>query len=130
MSSVVTMWSHPAGLLRSDRAKRPGDSADQPKETITVTRNPNRGRICRRCSCRDAAGAQLGARCPSLAHRGHGRWAFAVDLPAVAGRRVTMRRCGFPSHGAARDALHRVLDCQQAGIHLDDRETVAQYLDG
>ncbi|MDT7679936.1 MAG: hypothetical protein QOG57_246 [Pseudonocardiales bacterium] len=95
-----------------------------------MARNPNRGRIYRRCSCRNAAGAQLGARCPGLAHRSHGRWAFAVDLPADAGRRITMRRCGFPSRDAARDALHRVLDCQQAGIHLDDRETVAQYLDG
>ena len=112
MSGVVAVWSHPAGLLRSGRAKWPEDSAGQLKEMIAVARNPNRGRIYRRCSCRDAAGAQLGARCPSLAHRGHGRWAFAVDLPAVAGRRVTMRRCGFPSRNAAREALHRVLDCR------------------
>jgi len=80
-----------------------------------MARNPNRGGIYRRCSCRDAAGAQLGARCPSLTNRGHGRWGFAVDLPAVAGRRVTMRRCGFPSRGAARDALHRVLDSSRPG---------------
>ena len=32
-----------------------------------MSRNPNRGRVYRRCGCRDATGRQLGARCPALA---------------------------------------------------------------
>jgi integrase len=95
-----------------------------------MSRNPNRGRIYRRCACRDSTGRQLGARCPELANRRHGRWAFAVDLPTVDGRRRTMRRCGFATQGQARAALHRVLACEQAAIHVDDRQTVAEYLAG
>lgn len=39
-----------------------------------------------------------------------------------------MRRSGFPSQSTARAALHRVLACEQAGIRIDDRQTVADYL--
>lgn len=93
-----------------------------------MNRNPNRGRIYRRCGCRDTAGKQLGAHCPQLTNRRHGRWTFAVDLPAIDGRRHTMRRGGFPSQSTARAALHRVLACEQAGIRVDDRQTVGDYL--
>lgn len=34
-----------------------------------MSRNPNRGRVHRRCACRDNTGNQLGARCPDLANR-------------------------------------------------------------
>jgi integrase len=71
-----------------------------------MSRNPNRGRVYRRCGCRDANGTQLGARCPQLTHRRHGTWAFAVDLPTL-------------DH--ARRALDRVLVCERAAIHIDDR---------
>jgi integrase len=94
-----------------------------------MCRNPNRGRVYRRCACRDTAGKQLGARCPELANRRHGRWAFAVDLPTIDGQRKTLRRCGFPTQNQARTALRRVLACEQAGIHVDDRQTVAEYLE-
>jgi hypothetical protein len=93
-----------------------------------MSRNPNRGRVYRRCACRDTNGKQLGAHCPELANRRHGRWAFAVDLPTTDGHRQTMRRCGFPSQRQARAALHHVLACEKAGIHVDDRQTVAEYL--
>ena len=93
-----------------------------------MSRNPNRGRVYRRCGCRDAAGRQLGSRCPALAQRRHGRWAFAVDLPTLDRRRKTLRRGGFPTQSAARSALHRVLACERAGVHSDDRQTVADYL--
>jgi hypothetical protein len=93
-----------------------------------MSRNRNRGRVYRRCACRDTTGRQLGARCPELADRRHGRWASAVDLPTIDGHRKTMRRCGFLTQGQALTALHRVLACEQAGIHLDDRQTVAEYL--
>jgi hypothetical protein len=39
-----------------------------------------------------------------------------------------MCRSGYPSQSAARIALHRVLACEQAGIHVDDRQTVSAYL--
>jgi hypothetical protein len=61
-----------------------------------MSRNPNRGRIYRRCACRDTNGKQLGARCPKLTNRRHGRWAFAVDLPTLDRQRKTLRRCGPP----------------------------------
>lgn len=93
-----------------------------------MSRNPNRGRVYRRCGCRDATGRQLGAACPTLAQRRHGRWAFAVDLPSLDRRRTTLRRGGFPTQAAARSALHRVLACERAGVHSDDRQTVADYL--
>lgn len=95
-----------------------------------MARNPDRGRVYRRCGCRDATGRQLGARCPDLAHRHHGRWAFAVDLPSLGQRRTTMRRSGFTTRTAARSALHRVLSCERAGVHRDDRQTLADYLEG
>jgi integrase len=94
-----------------------------------MCRNPNRGRVYRHCACRDTAGKQLGAHCPELTNRRHGRWAFAVDLPTIDGQRKTLRRCGFPTQNQARTALRRVLACEQAGIHVDDRQTVAEYLE-
>lgn len=94
-----------------------------------MSRNPNRGRVYRRCGCRDASGTQLGAHCPQLTHRRHGTWAFAVDLPTLNHHRKTLRRCGFPSQAHARAALGRVLVCERAGIHVDDRQTVAEYLE-
>ncbi|MGC9669747.1 site-specific integrase [Planosporangium sp. 12N6] len=92
--------------------------------------NPHRGRVYRRCACRDhTTGKQLGARCPRLiANPRHGSWGFAVDLPSLSGRRATMRRGGFPTRSDARAALARVLDCERTGVYLDDRETVASYL--
>jgi hypothetical protein len=48
-----------------------------------------------------------------------------VDLPALDGRRKTMRRCGYTTQADARTALHQVLACELTGIHVDDRQTVA-----
>lgn len=88
-----------------------------------------KGRVYRTCSCRDDAGKQLGARCPDLAGSSrHGAWSFAVDLPALAGRRKTMRRRGFATKAAAQRALDDVLVRQGAGVQVDDRENVAAYL--
>ncbi|MFE9748214.1 tyrosine recombinase XerC [Saccharothrix saharensis] len=90
--------------------------------------NPQRGRVYRRCGCRDAAGRQLGARCPELAGGRHGRWASAVDLPSLDGRRRTMRRSGFASRTEAQAALGKVLGYERTGIVTDDKQTVADYL--
>jgi hypothetical protein len=94
-----------------------------------IMRNANRGRLYRRCGCRDASGTQLGAQCPQLTRRRHGTWAFAVDLPTLDHRRRTLRRSGFPTKARARAALDRVLACERAAIHIDDRQTVADYLE-
>jgi integrase len=94
--------------------------------------NPHRGRVYRRCACRDCTtGRQLGARCPQLAaNPRHGTWGFAVDVPSLSDRRTTMRRGGFATRTDARAGLAQVLDCERTGVHLDDRETVAGYLAG
>jgi hypothetical protein len=76
--------------------------------------NPNRGRVYRRCGCRDANGRQLGARCPQLANPRHGSWAFAVDMPSPDSRRKTMRRSGYDTRADARTALASVLECERA----------------
>jgi integrase len=52
--------------------------------------NPTRGRVYRRCACRDDAGDQLGPHCPKLTNRSHGRWSYAVDLAPVDGKRQTV----------------------------------------
>ena len=90
--------------------------------------NPNRGRIYRRCGCRNSLGRQLGANCPRLACWKHGTWAFAVDLPSITGRRRTLRRSGFGTTAAAQTELNRILACERTGVIVDDRQTVADYL--
>jgi hypothetical protein len=121
------MWSHQA---HPRPPNHPVWTDERCEGTASMRRNPNRGRVYRRCACRDTMGRQLGAHCPELTNRRHGRWAFAVDLPTIDGCRKTMRRCDFPTQRHARAALHRVLACERAAIHLDDRQTVAEYLAG
>ncbi|SDY49569.1 Site-specific recombinase XerD [Geodermatophilus africanus] len=88
-----------------------------------------RGRVYRRCSCRDKAGKQLGRFCPRLATDGkHGTWYFAVDLPATTEKRRTMRRGGFSTKSAASRALADVTNRAASGVRIDDRETVADFL--
>ncbi|GIE81711.1 site-specific integrase [Actinoplanes philippinensis] len=90
--------------------------------------NPNRGRVYRRCGCRDNTGKQIGAGCPKLASSRHGTWTFAVDRPNADNMRKTLRRGGFATKIQASEALSKVLECERAGVHLNDAETVAQYL--
>jgi hypothetical protein len=89
--------------------------------------NPHRGRVYRRCACRGSNGKQLGTRCPKLTNARHGTWAYAVDLPTLV-RRKTMRRSGFLTKAEAPAALTTVLQCERAGVSIDDTETVADYL--
>jgi hypothetical protein len=63
-----------------------------------------------------------------LANPRHGTWAFAVDMPSPNGKRKTMRRSGYNTRADARAALARVLECERAGVYLDDTQTVADYL--
>jgi Phage integrase, N-terminal SAM-like domain len=86
-------------------------------------------RVYRRCSCRGDDGRQLGACCSLLlSNRKHGTWTFAVDMPSVDNRRRTMRRGGYPTKGAAQRALIDVVARYGAGVKVNDRETVANYL--
>lgn len=75
----------------------------------------DRGRIYRRCGCRDTHRHQFGAHCPHLFADGdHGTWTFAVDVPAPRHRRTTVRRGGFVDHDAAVTALRRFLEGEAA----------------
>ena len=88
----------------------------------------NRGRVYRRCGCRDQDRRQLGAKCPQLAKAEHGTWTFAVDLPASGGPRKTVRRGGFSSNDQAATALRRFHEGRAQGFDSDPNQTVAQYL--
>ena len=41
-----------------------------------------------------------------------------------------MRRSGYKTRSDARAALARVLECERAGVYVDDAQTVADYLVG
>ncbi|MER6554923.1 site-specific integrase [Streptomyces sp. NPDC001725] len=88
-----------------------------------------RGRIYRRCGCRDTHRHQIGARCPHLVTDStHGTWGFAVDVPAPDHRRTTVRRGGFTTQDAADEALRRFLEGEAGGFDADPNQTVAAYL--
>ncbi|WP_157537542.1 tyrosine-type recombinase/integrase [Kitasatospora azatica] len=89
----------------------------------------DRGRVYRRCGCRDGIRRQLGAHCPRLASDpDHGTWTYAVDVPWPDTRRHTVRRGGYPNEDAARTDLHRFLDGQAYGYTPDPRQTLGDYL--
>ncbi|MEU9205028.1 tyrosine-type recombinase/integrase [Streptomyces sp. NPDC048332] len=89
-----------------------------------------RGRIYRRCGCRDTHRHQIGARCPHLlTDSTHGTWGFAVDVPAPGHHRTTVRRGGFASQDSAEEALRRFLEGEAGGFDADPNQTVAAYLD-
>ncbi|MFF7079780.1 tyrosine-type recombinase/integrase [Streptomyces lavendulae] len=88
-----------------------------------------RGRIYRRCGCRDTQHRQLGAHCPHLATDSeHGTWCFAVDVPTPDRRRTTVRRSGFTDQDKAEQALSRFLEGEAVGYNADPSQTVAAYL--
>lgn len=88
-----------------------------------------RGRIYRRCGCRDTHRHQIGARCPHLVTDStHGTWSFAVDVPAPDHRRTTVRRGGFTTQDAAHEALRRFLEGEAGGFDADPNQTLAAYL--
>ncbi len=88
-----------------------------------------RGRIYRRCGCRDNHRDQLGSHCPHLVTESeHGTWSFAVDVPAPDHRRTTVRRGGFVSQDSAEEALRRFLEGEAGGFDADPNQTVTAYL--
>jgi len=88
----------------------------------------NRGRVYLRCGCRDLNRRQLGAACPRLADGVHGKWSFAVDIPAGGGPRRTVRRSGFPTRDKAQSALRRFHEGRALGFDGDPNQTLADYL--
>ncbi|MET9956775.1 hypothetical protein ABZ135_35235 [Streptomyces sp. NPDC006339] len=89
-----------------------------------------RGRVYRRCGCRDTQRHQIGSRCPHLlTDSTHGTWGFAVDIPTPDHDRTTVRRGGFVSQDAAEEALRRFLEGEAGGFDADPNQTVAAYLD-
>ena len=89
------------------------------------------GRVYRRCCCRDAAGKELGPRCPLLADdRKHGKWGYAVDVPGVDGKRHTKRRHEWLKEPDAHRALADVRARFGDGIAVNDREIVAAWITG
>lgn len=89
----------------------------------------HRGRIYRRCGCRDQHGSQLGARCPRLTtEHDHGTWTLAVDLPSPTHRRSTVRRGGFLTEERAATALRRLLEGEHGGFDADPNQNLAEYL--
>ncbi|MGW2329578.1 tyrosine-type recombinase/integrase [Streptomyces sp. NPDC001700] len=98
-------------------------------EAITMRSATARGRVYRRCGCRDQQDKQLGSRCPRLpGESDHGTWTFAVDLPSPAHRRRTVRRGGFPTQHDASDALERLVASDGNGFFADPNQTVGDYL--
>jgi len=75
------------------------------------------GRVYRRCGCADpATGRPIGAGCPRLAKRGHGSWYVTLELPLDPdGRRRRIRRGGYPTRQAARQALAKLATPGPAG---------------
>jgi len=74
----------------------------------------SQGVIFKRCSCRDpASGRQLGRTCPQLAQGGHGSWYFHVSVTNLMGRRERVRRGGYPTSTAARQARNEALGRSQ-----------------
>ncbi|MEU6970975.1 site-specific integrase [Kitasatospora aureofaciens] len=93
------------------------------------TPDKDRGRVYRRCGCRDDRRRQLGTHCPHLAaDPHHGTWAFAVDAPTADGHRRTVRRAGFPDELDARIALRRFNLGLDSSVITDPWQTTAQYL--
>ena len=70
----------------------------------------SQGVIFKRCGCQDpASGRQLGRTCPRLAQGGHGSWYFHVSVTNLLGQRERVRRGGYPTRAAARQARDEVL---------------------
>ncbi|UBU12969.1 site-specific integrase [Nonomuraea gerenzanensis] len=72
-------------------------------------------------------GKRLGNRCARLANPVHGSWYFAVQVTDMAGRRQRLRRGGFPTADAARQAACDLAVSLEAAP-VTECCTVAQWL--
>jgi hypothetical protein len=91
-----------------------------------------RGKVYRRCSCRDEGGKEFGGRCPKLkSDARHGSWTLAVELPPHSdGKRRQVKRGGFATKNAAATELNKLLSTEGRGVDAvqASRLTVAEYL--
>jgi len=88
-----------------------------------------RGSTFKRCACRDENGKQLGKSCPKLGGKRHGSWYFVTSVPGADGRRRQMKRGGFATKGDAEQALDDIVGKARRGERIDDKLTVAQWLE-
>lgn len=82
-------------------------------EVVVMTTSKTAG-VYRRCGCIDQSGRRRGRRCPRLCDPTHGSWYFAVQVTR-SGRRIRVRRGGYPTAHAARTARDAVLVTGDAG---------------
>lgn len=68
------------------------------------TRQASHGSVYPRCGCRDERDVQLGTIGLRLGRPAHGSWSFDVRI-SVPGGRVRVRRGGFATEAAAREAV-------------------------
>ncbi|TDE42624.1 site-specific integrase [Nonomuraea mesophila] len=93
-----------------------------------MTGTQDRDMVYRRCGCVGAATRKrLGNRCARLADPTHGSWYFAVQVTDVSGRRKRLRRGGFPTAVAARQAARDLTRSLEAAP-VTGYCTVAQWL--
>ncbi|MFB9623214.1 site-specific integrase [Nonomuraea helvata] len=93
-----------------------------------MTRIQDHHAVYRRCGCANAAtGKRLGNRCARLAESAHGSWYFAVQVTDVSGQRQRLRRGGFPTAEAARQAARDLAQSLEAAP-VSGFCTVAQWL--
>jgi hypothetical protein len=91
-----------------------------------------RGRVFKRCRCRDReTGKDLGSKCPLLKRKGHGTWWFRYDAPpGPDGQRRRPLIGPFATEKDAEDALAVELARTSGGGHVQDRSVlVSGYLD-
>ncbi len=85
------------------------------------------GTTFKRCGCRNSHGRRLEQNCPRLAERGHGSWYFHCSAPNLFGRSERVRRGGFASQAAARQARDTTL-ADNAARRTGDGWTVERWL--
>ncbi|WP_173745419.1 tyrosine-type recombinase/integrase [Actinoplanes sp. TFC3] len=85
------------------------------------------GKTFKRCGCRNSRGQRLERHCPKLADRGHGTWYFHCFAPNLFGRSERIRRGGYPSQTAARQARDDTL-ADRAARRCGDGWTLERWL--
>ncbi|MFG1995647.1 tyrosine-type recombinase/integrase [Actinoplanes sp. NPDC048988] len=81
----------------------------------------------KRCGCRNQQGKRLEQTCPRLPERGHGSWYFQCSAPNLYGRSERIRRGGFLTQNAARQAREDCL-ADSAARRCGDGWTLERWL--
>ncbi|MET8677025.1 tyrosine-type recombinase/integrase [Streptomyces sp. NPDC004647] len=71
----------------------------------------------------------IGLTCPKLGRKGHGSWAFTLELErGENGKRQRVRRSGFPTKEKAEAEAERVYKDADRGTDVLSNETMGEYL--